>query len=165
MTIGERIKTRRKELHMTLADLSAKTGVPKSTIQRWESGAITNMGQESLRKVADALNTSVPFLQTGVSVSVQFMKRPEPDDTDVFEYLCKENGYRYSSHIHTDRYYDKHSSEFVCINEKSRDEIMKQVAHYFGYLMHERALSLEEFIDRVNRNEKSSPDPGELLNP
>ena len=48
MTIGERLKERSKELHMTLEDVSKATGMPKSTIQRWESGAVINMGLSNL---------------------------------------------------------------------------------------------------------------------
>ena len=62
--IGDNLKKRRKELHMTLEDISRKTGLPKSTVQRWESGTVTNMGMDNLRKVADALDTTVSALQS-----------------------------------------------------------------------------------------------------
>ncbi len=151
MTIGERIRERRKELHMTLEDVTRQTGIPKSTVQRWESGAVTNMGQESLRKVAAALNTSVPYLQTGVSVEVKHIKHPEAQDADVLEFLRKKSGYTCSARSGSSLVYSKANSEFVTLDEKSNRELLDQVIHYFGYLMHERSESLEAFLEHYQK--------------
>ena len=42
MTVGERIKQRRKELKMSANELGIKLGVNRSTIVRYESGYIEN---------------------------------------------------------------------------------------------------------------------------
>ena len=151
MTIGERLKERRKELHMTLEDVSKATGMPRSTIQRWESGAVINMGLSNLQKVANALNTTVSYLQTGVSVTVDYGKRREISNFDVFEYLCKKTGYSYASRVGTTRYYCKAGSEFAPADEKNMKEVLEQTAHYFAFLMHERSETLEEFMAHPNR--------------
>ena len=153
MTIGERIHNRRKELHLTLEDVSRLSGIPKSTIQRWESGAVTNMGQENLSKVADALNVSIGFLQTGIAITAQAYKRPAIDDTDIFEFLCAKSQYRYATHIGPDRYYEKKGQEFVLANPQAVSRMIDQVAHYFSFLMHDQSISLEEFLSKSNADD------------
>ena len=150
MTIGERLKERRKELHMTLEDVSKATGMPKSTIQRWESGAVINMGLSNLQKVANALNTTVSYLQTGVTVTVEQVKHREPSDFDVFEHLCKMTGYSYASLVGTTRYYCKAGTVYTPADEKNMKETLEQSAHYFGYLMYERSETPEEFLAHLD---------------
>ena len=167
MTVGERIKARRKELHMTLDDVSRETGIPKSTIQRWESGAITNMGQDRLRKAAEALKTTVSFLQTGVSVEITHFPKKTLLPDEVFHYLCKKSGYSYSSHIGTDRYYDnknKNNFELVCVNNNVIQEVMDLVIPYFGYLMHQRAIPLQDFMKLMANQQENNPDPADESN-
>ncbi len=154
MTVGERIHARRKELGMTLDDITKKTGIPKSTVQRWESGAIRNMGQESLRKVAIALDTSVNYLQTGVEVSVQFFPHQKPISQDVFDYLGEQSHYTFATHLGKDRYYaSRNSSEFVLVDEKTIRKVLDEVSLYFGYLMHQRAIPLDEFMKLEKESE------------
>ncbi len=58
MTIGER----RKELNLTMYELSQKVGVSEGTISRWESGDIENMRCDKIEPLAKALNVSPSFL-------------------------------------------------------------------------------------------------------
>ena len=46
MTVGEIIKTRRKELDLTLEQIGNAVGVGKSTVRKWQSGDIANMKME-----------------------------------------------------------------------------------------------------------------------
>lgn len=56
MNIGDRIKARRLELGMTLEDVGKLVGVGKSTVRKWETGMIRNMGRDKISLLADALN-------------------------------------------------------------------------------------------------------------
>ncbi len=56
MTTGERIRTRRKQLGMSVDDLAAKLGKNRATIYRYESDAI-EMPASLLKPLADALDT------------------------------------------------------------------------------------------------------------
>lgn len=56
MTTGEKIRTRRKQLGMTVDDLAAKLGKNRATIYRYESDAI-EMPASLLKPLADALDT------------------------------------------------------------------------------------------------------------
>lgn len=56
MTTGERIRTRRKQLGMSVDDLAAKLGKNRATIYRYESDTI-EMPASLLKPLADALDT------------------------------------------------------------------------------------------------------------
>ena len=156
MTIGDRIRDRRKELRMTLDDVAARTGVPKSTIQRWESGAVSNMGQARLRKVATALDTSVEYLQTDVNITVNYQKRPEILEQDVFDYMCRLSGYRYAAHLGTDRYYSNIHAEHVLASPEAVHTFLEKLAPFFGYLLHERSIPFQDFYRMANEFEKET---------
>lgn len=59
MNIGERIKQLRIQNNMTLEELGQRVGVGKSTVRKWETGAIANMRRDKIQKLADALDTTV----------------------------------------------------------------------------------------------------------
>ena len=62
MTVGERIKQRRKELKMSANELGIKLGVNRSTIVRYESGYIEKLPIEILEPIAKALHTTPAYL-------------------------------------------------------------------------------------------------------
>ena len=62
MTIGERIKMRRKQLHMTADQVAELVGVNRATVYRYESDEIKNMGTETLVPLARALRTTPAWL-------------------------------------------------------------------------------------------------------
>ena len=53
--ISNKIKSRRLELGMTLEDVAKEVGVGRSTVQRWESGLIKNMGRDKIAALAHVL--------------------------------------------------------------------------------------------------------------
>ena len=53
--IANKIKARRLELGLTLEDVAKKVKVGRSTVQRWESGLIKNMGRDKVAALAAAL--------------------------------------------------------------------------------------------------------------
>ncbi len=57
MTTGEKIRTRRKALGMSVDELAAKVGKNRATIYRYESDAI-EMPASMLRPLAEALNVA-----------------------------------------------------------------------------------------------------------
>ena len=59
MNTGDRIKQLRMQKNMTLEELGQKVGVGKSTVRKWETGAIANMRRDKIAKLADALDTTV----------------------------------------------------------------------------------------------------------
>lgn len=62
MTIGERIKELRLEKGYSLRVLAKQIGVTAPTLQRYETGEITNIGPEMVNKIAHELGTSASWL-------------------------------------------------------------------------------------------------------
>ena len=52
-TVGQRIKRLRKERKWTQEMLGAKLGVKKAAVQKYESGKVVNLKQETIKKLAD----------------------------------------------------------------------------------------------------------------
>lgn len=62
MTIGERIKQRRLELGLSADQVAEKLNVDRTTIFRYERGAISKVPTETLAKLAQILFTSPTYL-------------------------------------------------------------------------------------------------------
>lgn len=62
MTIGERIKQRRKELGLSVDELADKLGKNRATIYRYESNEIEKLPTTVLEPLADVLSVSPGFL-------------------------------------------------------------------------------------------------------
>lgn len=62
MTIGDRIKIRRKHLKMSADELGRRLGKDRSTIYRYEKGDIENMPLDILEPIAVALETTPQYL-------------------------------------------------------------------------------------------------------
>ena len=76
MTTGERIRTRRKQLGMSVDDLAAKLGKNRATIYRYESDAI-EMPASLLKPLADALDTVPDELMDWGSLLVSEAERQD----------------------------------------------------------------------------------------
>lgn len=62
MTIGARMKKRRKELGISADDIANYIGVDRTTYYRYERGAISKVSTEVLQKVAEYLHTTPTWL-------------------------------------------------------------------------------------------------------
>lgn len=62
MTIGDRIKSRRKHLKMSAEELGKRIGKDRSTIFRYEKGDIENLPLDILEPIAKALETTPQYL-------------------------------------------------------------------------------------------------------
>lgn len=60
--VGNRIKTRRKELKISAALLAERVGLSKATIHRYENGDIKNIKMPVLEAVADILKVNPLWL-------------------------------------------------------------------------------------------------------
>lgn len=55
MNLGENIKRFRKVRKLTQSELSTETGIPRSTIQKYESGSIQNVSITTVELLGEAL--------------------------------------------------------------------------------------------------------------
>lgn len=60
--ISSVLKSRRKELGLTLAQIAAQIGVTEATVQRWESGNIKSLRHERIAKLAEILGVAPAVL-------------------------------------------------------------------------------------------------------
>lgn len=58
MDIGTLIRTRRKELKLTLQQVGDAVGVVKSTVKKWETGYIKEMRRDKIALLANVLQIS-----------------------------------------------------------------------------------------------------------
>lgn len=95
--IGTLIKDRRIELKLTLEDIGNAVGVSKSTVQRWESGQITNMRRDKIDALAKVLGLS-PLMFVDHSAPSSETDRPsyyaDPETAEVAERLRTQPGMR-----------------------------------------------------------------------
>lgn len=70
--IMQRIRDRRKELGMSYQDLSNKTGISKSSLQRYETGFIKNMPLDKLKIMASALQCSPSYLMGWIDDPIDY---------------------------------------------------------------------------------------------
>lgn len=56
--IANKIKSRRMELNLTLEDVAQAVGVGRSTVRKWETGMIKNMGRDKIARLAEVLQIS-----------------------------------------------------------------------------------------------------------
>ena len=58
MALNDRLKAARTAKGFTLDEVAAKVGVSRQTIQRYESGVISNIPSDNIEKLAAALDTT-----------------------------------------------------------------------------------------------------------
>lgn len=62
MVINEKLKARRLELGLTMAEVANIVGVSEATVSRWESGNIGNMKRDRIALYAKALQVSPAYI-------------------------------------------------------------------------------------------------------
>ena len=88
MSIGQRIRTKRKEMGMSVDELAARLGKDRSTVYRYEKGDIENLPLDVLEPIANALDTTPAALMGWVAeessqkntMTAQLLGRMRRDD-------------------------------------------------------------------------------------
>ncbi len=90
--MSKKIKRLRLENNMTLEQVAHIVGVGKSTVRKWETGAIANMGRDKIALLAKALNTSPSYLMGWKEENdLSFLNSHEQAILSVFRALNKED--------------------------------------------------------------------------
>ena len=82
-TMGQRIKDLRLSKGMAAEELAAKVGVAKTSIYRYETGAIEKMPATVLVSIADVLGVSTAYL-LGVTNDPNETKQNKSTDNEIF---------------------------------------------------------------------------------
>ena len=62
MTMGDRIKARRKMVHLTQDEFGELLGVQKSAVAKWENGRVENIKRSTIQRMAQILECSPTYL-------------------------------------------------------------------------------------------------------
>jgi HTH-type transcriptional regulator / antitoxin HipB len=73
--IGEAVATRRKERHLTQAELARRAGLTRELITRLERGQVTEFGSRKLLSVLAVLDLEMSFIEVGTSGSLDELRR------------------------------------------------------------------------------------------
>lgn len=103
-----KIKKRRTDLNMSYQELANKTGLSKSTLQRYETGAIKNMPIDKLEILASALNVSPAYLMGWENTNIKNDFNKAEDTISIKE--------------------RKLLNSFNNLNETGKDEAIKRVS-------------------------------------
>ncbi len=82
-TLQERLKKRRLQLGMTLAQVAEEIGVKEATVQRYESGAIQNIKYHTILKLSMTLKCSPAYLLCWTDATCP---QPEEDTCTITEH-------------------------------------------------------------------------------
>ena len=86
--IANKIKARRIELGLTLEDVAQAVGVGRSTVRKWETGMIKNMGRDKIAALAKVLQMNPVEFVPGDGEKTQHEKMyPQAEDIDRLEAL------------------------------------------------------------------------------
>ncbi|WP_337378680.1 helix-turn-helix transcriptional regulator [Mitsuokella jalaludinii] len=82
MTLGERIKLRRKELGLTQVQLGEMVHKSSQVVSNWERGYTTAMSPEDLLNIAQALNVNISELMDNPAPAQPPAQKPELNARD-----------------------------------------------------------------------------------
>lgn len=85
--IRKRISNRKEELGMSYQELADKTGLSKSTLQRYITGDIGNLGLDKLEIIATALNISPATIMGWDDPSIVHFSMQKKFKADEFNYI------------------------------------------------------------------------------
>lgn len=86
--IRQRLLKRKNELNLSYQDMSDKTGLSKSTLQRYITGDIGNLGLDKVELLAKALDVTPAYLMGWEEDTTE----PEEETPDKVKVLAREAG-------------------------------------------------------------------------
>lgn len=129
--IGQRIEQRRKELGLTLQEVSLEVGVAASTIQRYEKGRFDKIKLPVIEAIAAALNVNPLWLIGQTDDPIDY------DDPDLVasipkSYLSACNGDIKRAYQAMQAVYDDNLREIVEENKTGRPAAIDEIRRLFG---------------------------------
>ncbi len=79
MTIGERIKIARENKGLTQEQLGVMCGTTKQTIFKYETGVVTNIPLDRLKRIAEVLSVTPAYLRGGSETTPAITEKDERD--------------------------------------------------------------------------------------
>ena len=143
MNIGQIIYNRRKELGLTMEQIGEFVGVGKSTVKKWESGAIANLKRDKIAKLSEILQ-----LNPVVFISADFK---EPDDTVTYALFHGNEKITEEMQAEIDNYINYKRNSLL--HEESRpspnDTIDKNLISHLSQLTSEEQRRVDDFVQGI----------------
>lgn len=137
------IKSRRKELGLTLEQVGDMVGVGKSTVRKWEQGMIENMRRDKISLLASALKIS-PLLLINDDMTTEHSV-----STQINQKVTKLDNNR---KIKVLNYVDKLYREQIEEQSKSKeDDDILIAAHKDDDLTQEQEAEVQAYIDNIKK--------------
>lgn len=92
MTLGQKLKARRKELNLTQGQVAKKVGVAIQTIYKYENEIVTNMPLDRLEIIANALDVTPAYLMGWEDITPETEKKNDAI-ADIILRLRTDNNY------------------------------------------------------------------------
>ena len=93
MALKDNLKSKRTEKGLTLDEVASKVGVSRQTIQRYESGVISNIPSDNIEKLASALDTTPAELMGWASpppkVTTHLSFDSNSPEHDLYQYYIR----------------------------------------------------------------------------
>ena len=86
MSLGQKIKSLRKENKMTQAELGRLLGVKKAAIQKYENGGIKNLKSHTIERLSEIFNVSPSYL-LGFKFDEQYPIEELKDEVKLLEII------------------------------------------------------------------------------
>lgn len=140
------IKSRRKELGLTLEQVGDMVGVGKSTVRKWEQGMIENMRRDKISLLASALKIS-PLLLINDDMTTEHSV-----STQINQKVTKLDNNR---KIKVLNYVDKQYREQIEEQSKSKeDDDILIAAHKDDDLTQEQEAEVQAYIEKIKTRHK-----------
>ena len=86
MTLGEKIKTKRKELGLTYQDIADIVGVTRATVMRWEKNEIVSIKVTKLKQLAKVLKVDPTYF---LDIETQPKNNLKEMEYEILKLVCQ----------------------------------------------------------------------------
>lgn len=154
--IANRIKNRRTELRMSYQDLSDKTGLSKSTLQRYETGSIRNIPLDKLEILSYGLEMDPSELMGWNEHKKSDDKVLSNNERNILEYFNKltpygqEKAIDYTKDLSNNRIYSAESLD----NIVTLEQMFTTVASHNDDLTESEKETMDRIILEAFKNRK-----------
>lgn len=83
VNIGQRIQERRKELNLSIEEIAKRLNKNRTTVYRYERGDIGNLPLETLKPLAEILETTPAYLMGWEDKTDEDVREPTRDSSHV----------------------------------------------------------------------------------
>lgn len=123
MTVGERIRQRRKELNLSVEEVAKRLNKNRATVYRYESDDIENLPITIIKPLADVLETTPSYLMGWANNSESTLKEETYYITETTSSIVAKNSAQYS----VDDRFSRLKKYMDLLNDDGKEEAIKRI--------------------------------------